>query len=182
MSPARSVAASSGNWRIVIGSDRAGFAYKRALSADLQRNHKVSTVLDVGVDERASTAYPLIALQAGELVTAGEADRALLVCHTGLGMAIAANKLPGLRAVNAHDLYSVRHGVVHNDAQVLTLGAGVIGLAVARQLVATWLNYRFDPLSSAAVKVALLQRFDFSPPPAAGPGDRSFTDDRDETP
>nr|WP_275427308.1 RpiB/LacA/LacB family sugar-phosphate isomerase [Streptomyces sp. NEAU-S7GS2] len=169
-----------GGLRIAIGSDRAGFAYKRALEADLRRSRQVSAVLDVGVDDRARISYPLIAAAAGHLVAGGKADRALLVCHTGLGMAIAANKVPGLRAVTAHDPYSVRHAVLHNDAQVLALGSGIVGLSVARQLVTTWLNLRFDPHSSAAAKVALLQHIDPSQPLAAPHGELPPADGRSE--
>ncbi|MGW2917702.1 RpiB/LacA/LacB family sugar-phosphate isomerase [Streptomyces angustmyceticus] len=168
--------------RIAIGSDRAGFAYKRALEAELSRSSQVDAVLDVGVDERARTAYPLVALAAGQLIVEDKADRALLVCHTGLGMAIAANKVAGLRAVTAHDPYSLRHAVLHNDAQVLALGAGIVGLAVARQLVAAWLTLRFDPRSSAATKVALLRHIDSSQPLAAPHGELPSADGRIEAP
>ncbi|MFI9052550.1 RpiB/LacA/LacB family sugar-phosphate isomerase [Streptomyces sp. NPDC053427] len=171
-----------GSLRIAIGSDRAGFAYKRALETELRRSPQVGAVLDVGVDERARTAYPLVALAAGQLITEDKADRALLVCHTGLGMAIAANKVAGVRAVTAHDPYSVRHAVLHNDAQVLALGAGIVGLAVARQLVAAWLNLRFDPRSSAAAKVALLGRIAPSQPLAAPHGELPPADGRIEAP
>jgi len=76
-------------------------------------------------------------------VAAGEADRALLICGTGLG-AISAKKLPGIRAVTAHDSYSVERSVLSNNAQELTLGQRGIGLEVAKRLVTEWLDYRFD--------------------------------------
>jgi ribose 5-phosphate isomerase RpiB len=88
------------------------------------------------------------------------ADRALLICGTGLGVAIAANKVPGVRAVTAHDSYSVERGVLSNNAQVLTLGQRVVGIELARRLVREWLTYRFDPQSASADKVAVLDEFE----------------------
>jgi ribose 5-phosphate isomerase B len=89
--------------RIAVGSDVAGRQYKDALADDLRASELVSEVLDVGVDDRTSAPYPAIAMAAARLVAADRADRALLVCHTGLGVAIAANKVRGVRAVTAHD-------------------------------------------------------------------------------
>jgi len=88
------------------------------------------------------------------------ADRALLICGTGLGVAIAANKVPGVRAVTAHDSYSVERGVLSNNAQVLAMGQRVIGIELARRLVREWLTYRFDPQSASAEKVAVLDEFE----------------------
>jgi ribose 5-phosphate isomerase B len=87
------------------------------------------------------------------MVAAGEADRALLICGTGLGVAISANKVPGIRAVTAHDSYSVERSVLSNDAQVLAMGQRVIGLELAKRLTREWLGYRFDPGSASAAKV-----------------------------
>jgi len=83
----------------------------------------------------------------------GQADRALLFCGTGLGVAIAANKVRGVRAVTAHDSYSVERSVLSNNAQILTIGERVIGLELAKKLVDDWLDYRFDPSSASAAKV-----------------------------
>lgn len=84
----------------------------------------------------------------------------MLVCGTGLGMAIAANKVPGIRAVTAHDSYSVERAVLSNDAQVLCLGQRVVGLEVARRLVHEYLGYTFDPASPSATKVAAIDAYD----------------------
>ena len=97
---------------------------------------------------------------AAELVAAGEADRALLVCGTGLGVAIAANKVPGIRAVTAHDSFSVERSVLSNNAQVLTFGQRVIGLELARRLAREWLTYRFDATSASAEKVRVLSDYE----------------------
>jgi len=147
-------------WRIVVGSDDAGFDYKEALKRDLQDSDLVASVVDVGVDVDGDTPYPTVALTAAEMVAAGEADRALLVCGTGLGVAIAANKVPGVRAVTAHDSYSVERSVLSNDAQVLTFGQRVVGLELARRLAREWLTYRFDPSSASADKVKVLTDFE----------------------
>jgi ribose 5-phosphate isomerase B len=146
--------------RIVIGSDDAGFDYKEILRRDLEQSDGVASVVDVGVDADGHTPYPKVAIAAAEIVARGEADRALLVCGTGLGVAIAANKVTGIRAVTAHDSFSVERGVLSNDAQVLTLGQRVIGIELARRLVREWLTYRFDPASASAEKVAVIGAYE----------------------
>lgn len=150
----------SRTWRIVVGSDDAGYEYKEALKADLERNPLVESVEDLGVDQGGSTPYPSIAIAAGRRVRDGEADRALLVCGTGLGVAIAANKVPRVRAVTAHDSYSVERSVLSNDAQVLCFGQRVVGLELARRLAREWLTYEFDPASASAEKVAVITDYE----------------------
>src|ERR1700729_283573 len=141
-------------WRIVVGSDNAGVNYKNELKTILQRDPRVASVADVGVGTPADdTAYPHIAVAAARKIAAGEADRALLFCGTGLGVAIAANKVPGVRAVTAHDSYSVERSVLSNNAQVLCFGQRVVGIELARRLAREWLDYRFDPQSASAGKV-----------------------------
>ncbi len=140
-------------WRVVIGNDEAGVEYKNALKALLEADPRVASVQDVGVGADDSTAYPHVAVDAARKVADGDADRALLICGTGLGVAIAANKVPGIRAVTAHDSYSVERSVLSNNAQVLTLGQRVIGLELAKKLVGEWLGHRFDENSSSAAKV-----------------------------
>ncbi|QDG65283.1 ribose-5-phosphate isomerase [Pseudarthrobacter sp. NIBRBAC000502772] len=147
-------------FRIVIGCDNAGYAYKEALKADLEKSELVASVRDVGVDETGQTAYPTIAIAAAEMIAAGTADRALLVCGTGLGVAIAANKVEGIRAVTAHDSYSVERSVLSNNAQVLTFGQRVVGLELARRLAREWLTYRFDETSASAEKVQLMNDYE----------------------
>lgn len=146
--------------RVVIGCDDAGFDYKEVLKRDLEGSDGVASVVDVGVDADGHTAYPKVAIAAAELVAAGEADRALLICGTGLGVAIAANKVPGIRAVTAHDSFSVERGVLSNNAQVLTMGQRVVGIELARRLVREWLTYRFDETSASAAKVAVIGEYE----------------------
>lgn len=146
--------------RIVVGSDDAGHQYKEALKRDFQNSDLVASVTDVGVDADGHTAYPKVAIAAAEMVARGEADRALLVCGTGLGVAIAANKVKGVRAVTAHDAFSVERAILSNNAQVLTFGQRVVGLELARRLAAEWLTYRFDETSASAAKVQLMSDYE----------------------
>lgn len=146
--------------RIVIGSDEAGFDYKEIVKADLEKNPSVASVTDVGVAADATTAYPLVAIDAAEMVARGDADRAILFCGTGLGVAIAANKVPGIRAVTAHDSFSVERSILSNDAQVLTMGQRVVGIELARRLVREWLEYRFDPTSASNDKVCAITDYE----------------------
>lgn len=142
-------------WNVLVGSDGAGFGYKEALKRDLEASPLVDSVVDVGVGDLAeATNYPSLAIEAGNRIVAEKADRALLVCGTGLGVAISANKVKGIRAATAHDVYSLRRSVLSNDAQVLCLGERVIGLELARTLVDEWLKVAFDPTSASAPKVA----------------------------
>jgi len=147
-------------WRIVIGSDDAGIDYKEALKAELEADPRVASVTDVGVDAEEHTAYPSIAIDAAQLVADGKADRALLFCGTGLGVAISANKVPGIRAVTAHDSYSVERAVKSNDAQVLCMGQRVIGLELARRLAKEWLDYHFDPDTPSNGKVQIIKDYE----------------------
>jgi ribose 5-phosphate isomerase B len=146
--------------RIVIGSDDAGFDYKEILKKDLEANDGVASVVDVGVNADGHTPYPKVAIEAAERVARGEADRALIFCGTGLGVAISANKVAGIRAVTAHDSFSVERAVLSNNAQVLCMGQRVIGIELARRLVREWLTYRFDETSASADKVAVLTEYE----------------------
>lgn len=146
--------------RLVVGSDDAGFEYKEVLKQLLEADDRVESVMDVGVDADGHTPYPTVAVAASEKVIEGLADRALLICGTGLGVAIAANKVPGIRAFTAHDGYSVERGVLSNNAQVLCMGQRVVGLELAKKLVGEWLGYTFDPQSASAEKVAVISRYE----------------------
>lgn len=149
-------------WRIVIGSDEAGFDYKEILKADLEKDPRVAEVVDIGVNADGKTPYPTVAIEAAERIRDGLSDRALLVCGTGLGVAIAANKVEGIRAVTAHDSFSVERSVLSNNAQVLTFGQRVVGIELARRLAREWLSYEFDEQSASAEKVAVLTAYEQS--------------------
>ncbi len=146
--------------RIVIGSDEAGLDYKEALLKDLEADERVESVVDVGISRSENIDYPHVAVDAARKIESGDADRALLICGTGLGVAISANKVAGIRAVTAHDSYSVERSVLSNNAQVLCMGQRVIGLELARRLAKEWLGYTFDTSSASAAKVDAISSYE----------------------
>src|SRR5690625_750872 len=147
--------------RIVVGADNAGVVLKDMLAEVLRADHRVEAGTDLGVHTSTDdTPYPDVGLRAAEAVSAGQADRALLVCGTGIGMAISANKVSGVRATVAHDGYSVQRSVLSNDCQVLAMGARVVGPELAKHLVTEWLNLRFDADSASAQKVGVISRYE----------------------
>ncbi len=139
---------------VAVGADNAGVEYKNKIKADLEADPRFEKVIDLGVgNTEDQTAYPHTAVGVARLVADGEADRAILVCGTGMGVAIAANKVKGIRASTAHDSFSVERLVLSNNGQVLCLGARVIGIELARRLAKEFFNYTFDPSSASAPKV-----------------------------
>ncbi len=128
--------------RVAIGSDHAGFAMKQDLAGGLrEQGHEV---LDVGPATADPVDYPLFADAVGQAILRGAAERGILICGSGVGASVAANKLPGIRAGLCHDTYSARQGVEHDDMNLLCLGARVIGSELARELVRAFLAARFD--------------------------------------
>ncbi len=139
---------------VAVGADNAGVEYKNKIKADLEADPRIEKVIDLGVgNTEDQTAYPHTAVGVARLVADGQADRAILVCGTGMGVAIAANKVKGIRASTAHDSFSVERLVLSNNGQVLCLGARVIGIELARRLAKEFFNYTFDPSSASAPKV-----------------------------
>jgi ribose 5-phosphate isomerase B len=155
--------------RVVIGCDDAGIEYKEALRTQLEQDPRVASVVDVGVAREEHTAYPHVGVAAARIIAAGDADRGVLVCGTGLGVAISANKVRGIRAVTAHDSYSVERSILSNDAHILCLGQRVIGLELAKKLLGEWVGYTFDQTSASAQKVAIIGEYEKV---AAAPADR----------
>lgn len=131
---------------IAVGADEAGAPLKQHLVAYLDQLGY--TVTDFG--DGAGSDYPDVAVAVAEAVAAGRHDRALLVCGTGLGMAIAANKVPGVRAATAHDPYSAERARKSNNAQVLTMGARVIAPETAEKVLEHWLHSEFEGGRSAS--------------------------------
>jgi ribose 5-phosphate isomerase B len=128
--------------RIAIGSDHAGFEMKRDLGVELRRQgHEV---IDLGTDSTEAADYPDYAEAVGNAVREGRVDRGLVVCGSGVGASVAANKLPGVRAGLCHDTYSAHQGVEHDDVNVLVMGARVIGFALAREVALAFLGARFS--------------------------------------
>lgn len=126
--------------KIAIGSDHAGYALKEDLRKELAEKHDV---LDMGTDSEDSVHYPDFARKVSEAVRGKEADLGILVCGTGLGMAISANKFPGIRAIVCSDTFSARMGREHNDANVLCIGARVVGSGLATDIVRAFLSGGF---------------------------------------
>jgi ribose 5-phosphate isomerase B len=127
--------------RVAIGADHAGFHLKQELRNYIEGlGH---TVLDLGTDSTAPVDYPDNAEAVGRAVLDGRADRGVLICGSGVGASVAANKLPGIRAAVCHDTYSAHQGVEHDDMNVLVLGARVIGSALACELVQSFLEAKF---------------------------------------
>ena len=127
--------------RIVIGADHAGFDLKQIIGEDLRGyGHEV---IDKGTDSTAPVDYPDFAEAVGQAVLDGTAERGVLICGSGVGASVSANKLPGIRAGLCHDTYSARQGVEHDDMNVLVLGARVIGVELARELVSNFLAAKF---------------------------------------
>lgn len=128
--------------RIAIGTDHAGYLMKEMLVTQLRAaGHEV---LDFGTDGEASVDYPDYAEPVADAVRNDEAERGVLVCGSAIGMCLAANKVPGIRAGVAHDTYSAHQGVEHDDMNVLCIGARVIGDEVAREIVASFIEAQFS--------------------------------------
>src|SRR5437763_9245896 len=127
--------------RIAVGADHAGFALKEDLAAYLRElGHQV---LDVGTHSTAPVDYPDYAEAVGKAVLDGRAERAVLICGSGVGASVAANKLPGIRAGLCHDTYSAHQGVEHDDMNVLVLGGRVVASALAHELVQAFVAARY---------------------------------------
>jgi RpiB/LacA/LacB family sugar-phosphate isomerase len=127
--------------RIVIGADHAGFELKQVIGNDLR--HLGHEVIDVGTASVEPVDYPDYAEAVGKVILDGKADRGVLVCGSGVGASVAANKLPGIRAALCHDTYSARQGVEHDDMNILVLGGRVIGAELARELLRAFLAAGF---------------------------------------
>ena len=126
---------------IAVGADHAGWTLKESLKAWLiEQGHDV---IDFGTHSPDSVDYPDYAAQVGESVAVGKVERGVLVCGTGLGMAIAANKIPGVRAVACNDLLAARMSREHNDANVLAVGGRLLGREAALEILGCWLETRF---------------------------------------
>jgi RpiB/LacA/LacB family sugar-phosphate isomerase len=128
--------------RVAIGADHAGFELKQRLVAELTRNGH--DVVDMGTFSEAPVDYPDFAIAVGNAVREGQAERGVILCGSGVGASVAANKLPGIRAGLCHDTYSAHQSVEHDDVNVLVLGARVVGSALAQEIVSTFLKARFS--------------------------------------
>ncbi len=133
---------------IAIGCDEAAYTLKETLKAMLEaQGHAVQ---DYGTREGETAAYPDVAIAVAEAVAAGRHERAVLLCGTGIGVAISANKVPGVRAAQCHDTYSAERARKSNNAQIICMGARVIGPELAKSILAAWLASEFEGGRSAA--------------------------------
>jgi ribose 5-phosphate isomerase B len=127
--------------KVVIGSDHAGFQLKNAMG-DLLRSMG-NDVLDIGAFNENPSDYPDFAEAVGRAVLDGKAERGVLICGSGVGASVAANKLPGIRAGICHDTYSAHQGVEHDNMNVLVLGSRIVGVALAQDLVRAFMGAKF---------------------------------------
>ncbi len=136
--------------KIAIAADHAGFALKEEVREQIRAlGHEV---LDLGAYDDKPSDYPDFAEAVGKALMMGEAERGVLICGSGVGVTIAANKMPGVRASMCHDTYSAHQGVEHDDMNVLVLGARIIGRAVAAELVEAYLHAKFSATEERLVR------------------------------
>ena len=138
--------------RIAVGSDHAGFLLKQEVAESLRKEGY--DVVDVGTDSTAPVDYPDYAEKVALAVKDGRAERAVLICGSGVGACVAANKVPGIRAAICHDAYSAHQGVEHDDMNVLVLGGRIIGPALAHELVEAFMKARYTAEERHARRLA----------------------------
>lgn len=144
--------------KIVVGSDHAGFPMKaKVLEFLRQAGHEV---IDVGSFDDRPVDFPDIAAKVGEAVTSKRVNRGLMVCGTGVGAAIAANKMPGIRAAVCHDVHSAHQCVEHDDVNVMCIGAQIVGPWLARDLIETFVRAQFSDDEDYRRRVAKLAEMD----------------------
>jgi ribose 5-phosphate isomerase B len=128
--------------KIALGADHGGFELKKTVAALLEKlGH---TVVNLGVDSAEAADYPDYARKVGEAVASGKTERGIMICGSGVGASVAANKIPGVRAGLCHDTFSARQGVEDDDVNVLCLGARIIGVELAADVIKAWLGARFS--------------------------------------
>jgi ribose 5-phosphate isomerase B len=126
---------------LIIGADHLGFKLKESIKTILNEN--TVQYFDAGVYTEEPADYPGIAEKVANMIIAGQYDRGILICGTGIGMAIAANKVKGIRAAVCHDVYSTERSIKSNNVQIMTLGSQVIGESLAKNVVELWLKTVF---------------------------------------
>jgi ribose 5-phosphate isomerase B len=141
--------------RIAVGVDHAGFVLKLVAQDELRRlGHEV---IDLGTGSPEPVDYPDVTQAVAETLLRGEADRGLVICGSGVGASVAANKVPGVRAAVCHDTYSARQGVEHDDMNVLCLGARVVGPELALEVIRAWDAARFSYAPRHARRLAKIR-------------------------
>jgi RpiB/LacA/LacB family sugar-phosphate isomerase len=138
--------------KIAVGSDHAGFELKQEVAESLRKGGY--EVVDVGTTSTAAVDYPDYAEKVALAVKEGRAERAVLICGSGVGACVAANKVPGIRAAICHDVYSAHQGVEHDDMNVLVLGGRIVGPALAHELVEAYVKARYTAEERHARRLA----------------------------
>jgi ribose 5-phosphate isomerase B len=147
--------------RLALGCDDAAFGLAQVIRRHLETNAPVAvSVMDFGAFDAEPVDYPDVAEAVALAVREGSADRGVLLCGTGIGVAIAANKVPGVRAACCHDTYSAERSRASNDAQILTMGARVVGPELALRILDTWLQTEFGggPSARKVAKITAIER------------------------
>lgn len=144
--------------KIAIGCDHGGFALKEELRKELEKEGYV--LQDFGCFSTESTDYPIYAFAAAEAVARGEAERGIVICTTGIGVSICANKVKGIRCALCGDPVSARLTREHNDANMLALGAGTVSLEQAREITAVWLKTPFSQGERHKRRIALISKYE----------------------
>lgn len=146
--------------RIAVGGDSAGLPLAQVIAAHLRAKPGIE-LADMSTPEGGGQEYYAgLAERVGRAVLDGRADRAILCCGTGIGVCISANKIPGIRAALTHDTYSAERAAKSNNAQIITMGARVIGPELAKSIVDKWLDSEFDPAGASAGNVRAIDQLD----------------------
>lgn len=138
--------------KISIGSDHYGYAFKEMIKQQFTEHD----FIDVGTYDTKPIKYPEIGEKAASLVSSGECERGILICGTGIGMSITANKIPGCYAAVCHDIYSTERSILSNNANIMCMGALVIGIKTCETLTRLWLSLGFDETSHSKLNVDMI--------------------------
>lgn len=145
-------------WRVALGCDEAAYEMKQALLEHVRSlGHEVE---DFGTHDAQPVLYPDVAFEVAQAIAEGRYDRGILMCGTGIGVAISANKVPGIRAAQAHDTYSAERARKSNDAQIVTMGARVIGIELAKTIAETFLGSEYEPGGRSQPKVDRIEAYE----------------------
>lgn len=138
--------------RVALGGDHAGFVLKQAVAEHYP--DRLTSLIDCGTDNTESCDYPDFAIAVSREIIQGRADRGIVVCGSGVGVSVAANKIPGIRAAICHDTYSAHQGVEHDDMNVLCIGGRIIGSSLAMEIIDAFLAAKYEPGQRHARRLA----------------------------
>ncbi|WP_106418620.1 ribose 5-phosphate isomerase B [Salinicola tamaricis] len=145
-------------WRVAVGCDEAAYEMKQAMIEHVRGlGHEVE---DFGTHDGKPILYPDVAFEIAQAIAEGRFDRGVLMCGTGIGVAISANKVAGIRAAQAHDTYSAERARKSNDAQIVTMGARVIGVELAKAIATTFLSSEYEPGGRSQPKIDRIETYE----------------------